>query len=205
MEYVFTLKFQLSDNDAHPTDLVERLGAAGCDDALVGIGRPGRLALEFTREAIDASSAIRSALADVRQAVPSARLVEVTPDLVGLTDAAQIVGVSRQNMRKLMLAHSANFPLPVHEGNASLWHLADLLVWMKARGYRFPASLLELAVVARQLNAVRELEALGLLEVETVSPAGIGLVLRQACIDGLARGHRSSGVNLPVSCKRRFP
>lgn len=70
---------------------------------------------------------------------------------------------------------------------------ADLLVWLKARGYRFPASLLELAVVTRQVNAVRELEALGLLEVETDSPAGIGLVLRQACIDGLARGQRSSG------------
>src|SRR5690606_20804655 len=131
-------------------------------------------ALEFTREAVDASSAIRSALADVRQAVPSARLVEVTPDLVGLTDAAQVVGVSRQNMRKLMLAHSANFPPPVHEGTASLWHLADLLVWLKAKGYRYPTGLLELAVVTRQVNAVRELEALGLLEVETVSPAENG-------------------------------
>lgn len=34
------------------TDLVERLGAAGCDDALVGIGRVGHLSLEFTRQAV---------------------------------------------------------------------------------------------------------------------------------------------------------
>ena len=53
MEYVFTLKFQLSDEDSDHDEIVERLGAAGCDDALVGVGQPGRIALEFTREALD--------------------------------------------------------------------------------------------------------------------------------------------------------
>lgn len=105
MEYTFTLKYQLAEDDRDPDALVERLGEAGCDDALVGIGQPGRLALEFTREAESADTAVRSALADVRRAVASARLIEVAPDLVGLTDVAEIVGVSRQNMRKLMLAH----------------------------------------------------------------------------------------------------
>lgn len=110
MEYTFTLKYQLADNDRTPDILVERLGEAGCDDALVGIGQPGRLALEFTREAESADAAVRSALADVRHAVPSARLIEVAPDLVGLTDVAEMVGVSRQNMRKLMLANPGSFP-----------------------------------------------------------------------------------------------
>ena len=54
MEYTFTLKYQLADEDRDADALVERLGEAGCDDALVGIGQPGRLALEFTREAADA-------------------------------------------------------------------------------------------------------------------------------------------------------
>ena len=85
MEYTFTLKYQLTDDDRDSQTLVERLGEAGCDDALVGIGQPGRLALEFTREAVDADEAVRSALADVRRAAPSARLIEVAPDLVGLT------------------------------------------------------------------------------------------------------------------------
>ena len=49
MEYTFTLKYQLTDDDRDSQTLVERLGEAGCDDALVGIGQPGRLALEFTR------------------------------------------------------------------------------------------------------------------------------------------------------------
>lgn len=79
MEYTFTLKYQLADDDRDTDALVERLGEAGCDDALVGIGQQGRLALEFTREAADADEAVRSALADVRGAVPSARLIEVAP------------------------------------------------------------------------------------------------------------------------------
>lgn len=74
MEYTFTLKYQLADEDCDVDALVERLGEAACDDALVGIGQPGGLALEFTREAVDADEAVRSALADVRRAAPSARL-----------------------------------------------------------------------------------------------------------------------------------
>ena len=93
MEYTFTLKYQLSDNARDLEALVDRLCEAGCDDALVGIGQPGRLALEFTREADSADAAVRSALANVQSAVPSARLIEVSPDLVGLTDVADIVGV----------------------------------------------------------------------------------------------------------------
>lgn len=41
MEYTFTLKYQLTDDDRDSQTLVERLGEAGCDDALVGIGQPG--------------------------------------------------------------------------------------------------------------------------------------------------------------------
>jgi predicted DNA-binding transcriptional regulator AlpA len=157
MEYTFTLKYQLADEDRDADALVERLGEAGCDDALVGIGQPGRLALEFVREAADAGAAVRSALADVRRAVPSAKLIEVAPDLVGLTDVADIVGVSRQNMRKLMLAHPSSFPAPVHEGSASIWHLADVLAWLQAKGsYSLPQDVLDVARAALQVNVVKE-------------------------------------------------
>ncbi|EPY8493015.1 helix-turn-helix transcriptional regulator [Pseudomonas aeruginosa] len=157
MEYIFTLKYQLADDDRGPEALVERLGEAGCDDALIGIGQPGRLALEFTREAENAEAAVRNALADVRSAVPSARLIEVAPDLVGLTDVAEIVGVSRQNMRKLMLAYPSSFPAPVHEGSASIWHLADVLIWLQAKGsYLLPGGVLDVAQVALQVNLAKE-------------------------------------------------
>lgn len=157
MEYTFTLKYQLANDDRDLDALVERLGEAGCDDALVGIGQPGRLALEFTREAADAGTAVRSALAEVRRAAPAAKLIEVAPDLVGLTDVAEIVGVSRQNMRKLMLAHPSSFPVPVHEGSASIWHLADVLVWLQTKGsYSLAKDVLDVARVALQINVAKE-------------------------------------------------
>lgn len=56
--------------------LVERLAEEGCDDALVGDGQPGRLALEFVREAPSAHGAIEVAIEDVGRAIPNARLIE---------------------------------------------------------------------------------------------------------------------------------
>jgi predicted DNA-binding transcriptional regulator AlpA len=157
MEYTFTLKYQLADDDRDADALVERLGEAGCDDALVGIGQPGRLALDFTRDVADAATAVHSALADLRSAVPSAKLIEVAPDLVGLTDVADIVGVSRQNMRKLMLAYPGSFPAPMHEGSASIWHLADVLAWLQAKGsYSLDKEVLDVARVALQVNVAKE-------------------------------------------------
>jgi len=84
MEFTFTLKYQLPTHDIDTDVLIERLGEEGCEDAVVGIGQLGRLALTFTREAASAKAATESALADVRRAASDARLIEVTPHLVGL-------------------------------------------------------------------------------------------------------------------------
>lgn len=157
MEYIFTLKYQVADHDSDLDALVERLGAAGCDDALVGVGQPGRLALEFSREADSAQEAVHSALADVKKAVPSASLIEVSPDLVGLTDVADLVGISRQAMRKLMVVHRGTFPMPVHEGSASIWHLAEVLDWLGMRGgYQIDPGVLDAARVALEVNMAKE-------------------------------------------------
>ena len=81
----------------------------------------------------------------------------MAPDLVGLTDVADIVGVSRQNMRKLMLTHPGSFPAPVHEGSASIWHLADVLTWLQAKGsYSLDKDVLDVARVALQVNVAKE-------------------------------------------------
>ena len=161
MDYEFTLRYQLSEEDADHDELVERLGAAGCDDAVIGIGQPGRIALAFTREASSADKALVSALSDVKQAIPSARLIEALPDFVGLTDVAEAVGVSRQNMRKLMLSYATSFPAPVHEGASSVWHLADVIEWLLARGsYDIQAGLAEVATTNKQVNLVKEVQAI---------------------------------------------
>jgi hypothetical protein len=155
MEYAFTLKFHLSQADSDADALVERLAEAGCDDALVGTGLPGRVAMAFVREAESARVAMVSALTDTRRAMPSATLIEAAPDLVGLTDVADMVGVSRQNLRKLMLGYPESFPVPVHEGSSSLWHLLDVLGWLRQRDYDIAPALIEIAAAARQVNLAR--------------------------------------------------
>lgn len=157
MEYDFVLKFVLAEGSADANDLAETLGASGCDDALVGIGQPGRIALDFTREAESAQQAIISALEDVKRAIPDAKLIEASPDLAGLTDIAELVGVTRQNMRKLVLSHARTFPAPVHEGSLTLWHLAPVLEWLSARaGYQIAQELLDVARVAMRINVAKE-------------------------------------------------
>ena len=70
---------------------------------------------------------------------------------------AELVGVSRQNMRKLMLTYPGSFPAPVHEGSSSIWHLADVLAWLQGKGgYSLTQDVLEVANVALQVNVAKE-------------------------------------------------
>ena len=157
MDYIFTLKYRLPDHETDLDALAERLGSGGCDDALAGIGQAGRLALEFTREASNANAALLSALADVKAIVPEAMLVEAAPDFVGLTDVAQVLGLSRQNLHKLMNKYRHSFPAPVHEGSATIWHLADVLTWLQSKGtYQLERGLIDVAQAARHINLARE-------------------------------------------------
>jgi predicted DNA-binding transcriptional regulator AlpA len=157
MEFEFTLKFMLGASGPNIDELIEHLGAAGCNDALVGIGQTGRIALDFSREADSAKQAIISALADVKRAIPDAKFLEATPDFVGLTEVAELVGVTRQNMRKLAVAHKDSFPVAVHEGNAAIWHLSPILQWLKGHvHYSIPQSLLDVAHFAMQINLAKE-------------------------------------------------
>lgn len=157
MEYEFVLRFKLAEGNADANNLVERLGEAGCDDAVVGIGQPGRIALSFMREADSAQQAVIGALENVKRAISDAELIEASPDLAGLSDIAELVGVSRQNMRKLMLTHVKTFPAPIHDGSTALWHLAPVLEWLKGRaGYEIDARLLEISRITMQINAAKE-------------------------------------------------
>lgn len=160
-EYDFTLKFALRDGNADAEAFVEKLSDAGCDDALVGIGQRGRIALNFTRQASSALEAVTTAVSDVQRAIPDAMLIEATPDLVGLTDMADLLGFSRQNMRKLMESGAVSFPPPVHEGAPTVWRLAKVLGWFRERGtHRIDDALVELAQATLQINLVNEVRDL---------------------------------------------
>lgn len=156
-EYEFTLKFRLPDANADAEQFIDALAEAGCDDATVGIGQQGRIALAFTREASSAVEAIVSAVQEVRSAIPGAELAEASPDFVGLTDVADLIGCSRQNMRKLMLSNAATFPAAVHEGSQAFWHLRPVLDWLADTQKRaIDRALIDVSEVTMNLNIARE-------------------------------------------------
>lgn len=129
MTYEFTITCALPVPGAVSETCLDALYEAGCDDALAGIGQAGLVALDFTREAPDAVAAVRSAIADIMRAIPGVAIIEVSPDLVGMTDIARLLGCSRQNIRKYVMSGSG-FPKPIHAGESMmLWHLIDVLNW----------------------------------------------------------------------------
>lgn len=156
-EYEFTLKYLLPNSNTDPDKHVEALMNAGCDDALIGLGQQGRIALEFIRESVSAVDAITSALTQVKEAIPGAQLVEATPDFVGLTDVAEIIGCSRQNMRNLVRTHTHTFPSPIHEGKAAIWNLFPVLNWLLERNtYLIDAVLIEVAKTTMEVNIAKQ-------------------------------------------------
>jgi hypothetical protein len=152
-DHNFTLRFDVRAVDGDAEQYADRLGAVGCDDAIVGIGRPGCIALSFDREAAHAREAVLGAMRDVSGALPGAVLLEASPDLVGLSDLAGIVGRTRQNMRKLLLTCEDSALGPVHEGSSSMWHLAPVLTWLRSeKSYPIPDDLVDLAWTTMQVN-----------------------------------------------------
>jgi predicted DNA-binding transcriptional regulator AlpA len=154
----FSLKFKLAEPAIDENELLERLGEAGCTDAVVGIGAPGKFALEFDREADSAPKAMVSAITDVMRAIRGAKLVEATPDFVSMTEVANLVGVSRQYVRQLMAKHLESFPTAVHEGSTNIWHLAHLLSWFRTEGMYEDVvkKYYDIAAFARHVNLVKE-------------------------------------------------
>jgi len=156
-QYDFTLKFTLGRPDADPESFIGPLMNEGCDDALIGIGKPGRIALDFTREANFADEAVISALADVKRAIPDAQFVEATPDFVGVPDIANLLGVSRQYIGKILKKNESEFPPPTHAGVRAIWHLETVLTWLvESRTKEIDESLLEISRVNMRCNHARE-------------------------------------------------
>jgi len=151
--YEFALAFTLPSPGSDIDDLVEQLGHAGCDDAAIGVGVRGRVALSFMREAETAAMAVLRGMANVKTAIPDAILIEASPDLVGLTDVAELLHVTRQNVRKLIVDCGAFAPVPVHEGRPTIWHLAKVLGWLREeKDYPIEEDLVELARITMQIN-----------------------------------------------------
>jgi len=158
MEYEFILKFALPDPDDDPASFLDSLYEAGCgDDAVIGVGKRGTIALDFTRHGTSADEAIFSAVEDVTKAIPGAVLMEVTPDLVTFAGVADVIGCSRQNIRKYaageIKALEITFPRPIVSGPTSLWSLYEVATWFdRNTDIHPPRSAIEISRVARRIN-----------------------------------------------------
>ena len=160
-EFNFELIFKLVDNQ-DSNEYLDALFENGCDDATISTGQLGMLSLSFTREAINASVAVESAINDVKKTIPSAKLVEATPDIVNISEISSILGHSRQYTRKLFNSETSSLPAPIHIGNPSIWHLSEVLDWLKSVGKqenKINENLFELSHITRQINIKRQLEA----------------------------------------------
>ena len=159
-EFNFELIFKLVDNQ-DSSEYLDTLFENGCDDATISVGQLGMLSLSFTRESISAAEAVESAINDVKKAIPSAKLVEVTPDIVNISEISYILGHSRQYTRKLFNSETSSLPAPIHIGNPSIWHLSEILNWLKSLGKqenKINENLFELSHITRQINTKRQLE-----------------------------------------------
>lgn len=156
-EYEFTLKFKLQDSNIDPDIYVEQLYEFGCDDAVIGTGKKGYIGLNFIRESSSAYQAIASAIKDVKKAIPDAIFIEAAPDLVGVTDVANLLGCTRQNIQKLIAKDNSNCPPAIYGGAQSIWHLADFLDWLiDNKKHSVSESLVDVAKVAMSLNITKQ-------------------------------------------------
>lgn len=166
--FEFVLTFALPDAATDPSTTLDALYNTGCNDAVIGVGRTGQVGLAFTRTAASAEDAIRSAIANVQTALPGANLIEIGPDLVNLADIADLIGCSRQNIRKYatgaIKTAPSTFPNPILSGATSYWHLCEVLSWLKHHSsLTVPDSLLDLAKVTADINLKRQMARIAAL------------------------------------------
>jgi hypothetical protein len=75
MVHDFTLVCALNLELDSQDEVMRRLAGSDCADATVGWGRPGHVALAFSREAMDCNAAVALAVAQMAQVLPGALLV----------------------------------------------------------------------------------------------------------------------------------
>ena len=149
-EYDFSLVFELENPNKPPEIYLDVLYQSGCDDAVIGIGKQGTLGLDFIRESNSAYDAIESAINNVKSAIPSAKLVHVSPDIVGVKGLADIFDCTRQNMQKFVSKPS--FPHPIYKNNQAIWYLTTVLDWFSKHDHQVNQELFDIAKLARHIN-----------------------------------------------------
>ena len=149
-EYDFGLIFKLPTAEENSENFLDPLYEVGCDDALVGLGKPGYLSFDFIREANSAHDAVSSAISSIKSVAEDSELIHVSPDLVGIRELKSIFQCTRQNIQKYI--NKSTFPNPEYKGSQAIWHLATVLKWFAANNHEFNQELLEIAELAMSMN-----------------------------------------------------
>lgn len=113
--------------------VADALYSHGCDDALICY-YGNSVYVEFDREAKSLDEAIESAILDIETAGIGAVVESVDSALVGLSDIAQLSGLTRQAITLLKdgLRGKGDFPCPVQRisGQSPLWDWAEVAKWL---------------------------------------------------------------------------
>lgn len=117
--------------------VADALYSHGCDDALICY-YGNSVYVEFDREAKSLDEAIESAILDIETAGIGAVVESVDSALVGLSDIAQLSGLTRQAITLLKdgLRGKGDFPCPVQRisGQSPLWDWAEVAKWLNDCG-----------------------------------------------------------------------
>ncbi|MGI9276744.1 MAG: hypothetical protein ACR2PT_18105 [Endozoicomonas sp.] len=164
---IFHFSLVLTEVGVTTPGLEDALFEVGCDDALVCFYNQSAY-LVFDREAESLREAVASAVADVESSSCGARVVSVDAgDLVGLSDIAELSGLTRQAVALLKDGKrgGGQFPAPVLrlEGRQPLWKWSQVAQWLVEQG-RVGAELAENALVVDEFNQALELRNSGRME-----------------------------------------
>ncbi len=117
--------------------LEDALYESGCHDALVcAYGQS--VYLEFDRQAASLDAAIDSAVSNIESAGLGAIVQSVDSAYVGLSDVAELTGLTRQGIALLKegLRGGGDFPCPVHRirGQSPSWDWSEVANWLEQNG-----------------------------------------------------------------------
>ena len=130
-DFEFDLIFALPEGDLDVFELSDAIFEAGFEDAVVGTGHVGLLAVALEAEGEDAESVIVRAAKLILQHLPKgSALREVRPDLVSLADVAKRLNIKRQALQK------REMPQPTLSGYYRVTEVAELIVSQVTRGRR---------------------------------------------------------------------
>ena len=75
--YNFIVRLSLPQDKAEPSGYIRHIEGSVCEDALLGVGCHGVLALDFCRWDEDRNNAISNALDQLKTVVPNTTVIEI--------------------------------------------------------------------------------------------------------------------------------